>query len=116
MAGLHGQAGGPDDDSMIPFTVMLSVVLIGAGAASAALVGLRLPEDHWVGVALALVLGAGVGVVVLSVGLFVIAPTSTPSSAQGVFLAASAAGFVAVLATLAVLWRRVRTRAGSEAK
>ena len=116
VAGLHGQVGGPDDDTVIPFTVMLSIVLIGAAAASAALVGLRLPENHWVGAGLALVLGAGVGVVVLSVGLFVIGPSSSPSSAQGVFLAASAAGFVAVLAALTVLWRRVSTHAESEAE
>ena len=123
MAGLHGQGERPDDGTMIPFTVMLSIVLIGAGAASAAIVGLKLPENHWVGAALALVLGAGVGVVVLSVGLFLIGPSSstiTPStstgSAQGVLLIASAAGFVAVLATLMVLWRRVRPRAESEAK
>ena len=123
VAGLHGQGERPDDGTMIPFTVMLSIVLIGAGAASAAIVGLKLPENHWVGAALALVLGAGVGVVVLSVGLFVIGPsssTNTPStstgSAQGVFLIASAAGFIAVLVALMVLWRRVRPRVESEPK
>src|ERR1700675_3878782 len=96
---LQGFTGLPEPPMMtavIPFTVMLSIVLIGAGAASAAVVGLRLPENHWVGAGLALVLGAGVGVVVLSVGLFVIGPSST-GSAQGAFLAASAAGFIAVV-------------------
>ena len=115
LQGFTSEPQAPMMTALMPFTVMLSIVLIGMGAASAAIVGLRLPEDNWVGVGLALVLGAGVGVVVLSVGLFVIGSTST-SSAQGVFLAASAAGFIAVVVALALLWRRVRTRQDSETK
>jgi hypothetical protein len=116
LQGFTGLPVTPMMTPVIPFTVMLSIVFIGAGAASAAVVGLRLPENHWVGAGLALVLGAGVGVVVLSVGLFVIGPSTSTGSAQGAFLAASAAGFVAVVAVLALLWRRVRTREDSETK
>jgi hypothetical protein len=91
----------------MPFSVMLAIVLIGAGAVAAAVVGLLLPENHWVGVGLALVLGAGVGVVVLAIGLFAVGSSST-SAAQNAFLVAAAAGLVAVIVALSVLWRRVR--------
>jgi hypothetical protein len=91
----------------MPFSVMLAIVLIGAGAVIAAVVGLLLPENHWVGVGLALVLGAGVGVVVLAIGIFAVGSNSS-SGAQNAFLVAAAAGFVAVLVALSTLWKRVQ--------
>jgi len=98
-----------DDARDMPFTVMLAVVLMGAGAVSAAVVGLKLPEDARLGAGLALVLGAGVGVAVLAVGLFIAQPP-TPSGAAGAqqvaLLVASVAGLLAVEVGLGIVWRR----------
>jgi Na+-driven multidrug efflux pump len=99
----------------MPVTVMLSMVCIGAGAVIAALVGLRLPEENRFAATLALVLGAGIGVVVLTIGLFIVNPSSSrtgspPASAQGVLLSAAASGLVAVVISLAVVSRRLAQR------
>jgi hypothetical protein len=98
-----------DDAIGMPFTVMLAAVLMGAGAVSAAVVGLKLPEDARLGAGLALVLGAGVGVGVLAVGLFIAQPPTPSGSAsaqQAALLVASAAGLLAVEVALGVVWRR----------
>ena len=49
-------------------------------------------------------LGAGVGVVLLGIGMFVAGSTQT--GAENTVRAASVGGFVATMAALAVLWRR----------
>jgi hypothetical protein len=85
----------------MPATVMLSIVLVGAGAVAAAAVGLLLPEGERLSAALPLVLGAGIGVAALAVGVFVKGTGST-----GVVLIASVAGFLGVIAGLMALWRR----------
>jgi hypothetical protein len=88
----------------MPASLMLSLVLIGAGAAVAAAVGLLLPSGQRLSATLPLVLGAGVGVATLAIGVFMDGTGGT-----GPVLVASAAGFVAVVAALAVLWRRAST-------
>ena len=116
MAQVHKEFEGVDAGSM-PFMIMLAISLVGAGAVSAAVVGLQLPADQRLGAGLSLVLGAGVGVVTLAIGLFVANPSASkpgtpPVSVQAVLLIGSAAGFIAVVAALAIVWRRAR-RQGS---
>src|SRR5438270_1418571 len=81
-------AGERDDAAGMPFTLMLSLVMIGAGATIAAIVGVRYPEQLFPA-ALSLVLGAGVGVAVLAIGLFASSST-TPDAGRVAFLVASA--------------------------
>ena len=89
----------------MPFSVMISLVLIGAGAALAAIVGLLLPRDHLLHAGASLVFGAGLGVAVLSIGVYLSDPGSDGSAA---FLVASACGFVGVATFLALVWNRAR--------
>jgi hypothetical protein len=84
-----------------------AMVLIGFGAGSAGGVGLVLPVGQRLGVALALVLGAGVGIASLF-GLQLVGGFGDPESVALAFLIASGAGFAAVLCGLAVLVRRAR--------
>ena len=81
----------------MPATVMLSIVLVGAGAVAAAAVGLLLPEGERLSAVLPLVLGAGIGVAALAVGVFV-----KGTGGAGVVLVASVAGFLGVIAGLIV--------------
>jgi hypothetical protein len=86
----------------------LSFVMIGAAAIAAGLVGMRLPAGDRISAGLALVVGAGVGVISLAIGTDI-----TDNSSEGletVFLVASALGFVATLASLALLWRWTERR------
>jgi len=54
------------------------------------------------------VIGAGVGVIALSVGLLLVGQNAADHSYERVFLAASAIGFAAVVVSAASLWRRTR--------
>lgn len=81
----------------------LALVLIGAAAVAAGLVGMRLPAGDRISAGLALVVGAGVGLVALAIGAQDLEPPT--EEADTVFLVASALGFVATLASLALLWR-----------
>jgi hypothetical protein len=76
-----------------------AVMLIGLGGLGAGVVGLLLPPSHRLGAFLALVAGAGVGVVVLS--------TALPNGPdEDLFLTGSILGFVTVVGMLALAWRR----------
>lgn len=86
----------------------LAFTLIGLGAVAAGALGLRLPSEDRLAAALALVVGAGVGVIALAVGTQVV--EEAPEGYEALFLAASALGFVATLASLALLWRRSGSR------
>lgn len=83
-----------------------AMVLIGLGIASAGGVGLFLPPGQRLAVALALVLGAGLGIASLFLlqlgGRF-----DDPGSVALSFLIASGVGFAAVVGGLAVLIGRV---------
>ena len=84
--------------------ITVAIVLIGLGAVAAGLLGIRLPAGDRIAAVLALVVGAGVGVMTLAIGTQVV-----EDSAEGyerVFLTASALGFVATLASLAMLCHR----------
>ena len=88
--------------------MMWAMVLIGAGLASAGAAGLFLPVGQRLSVVLALVLGAGVGVA--SVFLLMLAGgTDDPEAGAQAFLIASVVGLAAVVAGLAVLFRRARS-------
>jgi hypothetical protein len=95
-------------------TVMWGLILIGAGAVVAGIVGLALPAGERIAAVLTLVIGAGVGVAALAIG-----STNAGDSAdqqENAFLVASALGFVAVGVSAVVLWRRgVRKHVGDEA-
>jgi hypothetical protein len=83
---------------------MWGFILIGAGALVAGTVGILIPPGERLSAFLTLVIGAGVGVAALAVGT---RNVSSQSAAESAFLVASALGFIAVLASTAVLWLRV---------
>jgi hypothetical protein len=90
-------------------TMSVAIVLVGLGALEAGLVGALLPAHDRLGAVLALVAGAGVGVIGLALGA---AGGATPEG--WVFLVASAAGFLTVSAVLGIVWRRAaRDQSGS---
>ncbi len=91
----NGLGDGVDMES----SVRLSVMLIGLGGLAAGIVGLFLPASHRLGALLALVAGAGVGIVVLAIGM----PTGRDENA---FLAGSILGFATVAGTLSLAWWR----------
>jgi hypothetical protein len=80
-------------------SVRLSVTLIGLGGLAAGVIGLFLPPSHRLGALLALVSGAGVGIVVLAIG--------TPGGRdEDVFLVGSILGFATVVGALSLAWWR----------
>ena len=103
-------SGGERDDAAakMPFSVMFSIVLIGGGAAAAGIVGLLSPKGQRIDAALALVVGAGVGVAGLAIGTWAQGSGSSTEDQQNVLLFASLAGFVAVIGGLLILRRRAR--------
>jgi uncharacterized membrane protein len=84
-------------------TVMWGFILIGGGALVAGILGIALPPGERLGAFLTLVIGAGVGVAALAVGT---RNVSSQSNGETAFLVASALGFIAVVASAAVLWVR----------
>jgi hypothetical protein len=100
----------PMESSHAETTQLVALMLIGTGAVATGIVGLMLPVGERLAAAtLALVLGAGAGIASLAIGMLAIDGDSDQAYAD-VFLVASAIGLGAVLASLAVAWRRrVRT-------
>jgi hypothetical protein len=99
-------------DRGVSMKVTLAFSLIGLGAIAAGAVGLRLPAGDRIAAGLALVVGAGVGVVTVAIGTQLV--DDSPDSYESVFLTASALGFVATLASLVQLWRwSERERSGT---
>jgi hypothetical protein len=90
--------------SRMDATLMWSLVLIGGGAVVAGLVGIALPAGERLAAFLTLVVGAGVGVAALAIGTH---NTSSQADAETAFLVASALGFISVLGSAAIVWRRV---------
>jgi hypothetical protein len=90
---------------MIDAKMTVAFVLIGLAGVAAGLFGLRLPPGDRIAAGLALVVGAGVGVVALAIGTN-LASSDDPSAAETVFLVASALGFLATMGSLSLLWRR----------
>jgi hypothetical protein len=97
----------------VSLPVTLGLSLIGLGAIAAGALGLRLPAGDRIGAGLALVVGAGVGLIALALGTYLV--DGSAGSEEGVFLTGSVLGFVATIASLVVLWRgteRERRAAG----
>lgn len=88
--------------------MMWAMVVIGTGVASAGGAGLFLPAGQRLSIALTLVLGAGMGVASLFLQMLSGGINEPDASAQA-FLIASAVGLAAVVAGLAVLFRRARS-------
>ena len=83
----------------------IAFVLIGLAGVAAGLFGLRLPPGDRIAAGLALVVGAGVGLMALAIGNN-IASNDDSDTAETVFLVASALGFLATMGSLYLLWRR----------
>jgi hypothetical protein len=89
-------------------TVSAALALIGLGAIVAGAVGISLPPGERLAAGLALVIGAGAGLVALAVGFGGLDGSAPEGDYERVFLVASAVGFAAVVASAAVLRRRAR--------
>lgn len=88
----------------------LSLSLVGIGAVATGAFGIWLPAGERISAGLALVVGAGVGVVALAIGTQI--ASDSPDAIATAVLVASALGLLATLVSLGVLWRRtVRERA-----
>ena len=78
----------------------IGVALVGVGAVAAGIVGILLPAAHRFTALLALVAGAGVGVVTLALGV------ENAGNEEDVFLVGAALGLATVATTLTAAWRR----------
>lgn len=87
-----------------------SMFLIGLSLALAAVVGVLQPPTHRGAVLLSLLGGAGVGITGLALGASSFQSGSDVDFWRVVFTS-SIAGFVTVVAVLAMAWRRARPRA-----
>lgn len=86
-------------------------VLIGLAAIVAGVFGMRLPSGDRIAAGLALVAGAGVGLVALAIGTQI--ADDSPKGVETVFLVASALGFLATIGGLGLLWRWTRRGAAT---
>ena len=89
-------------DAQMKSTLALS--LVGIGAVATGMLGIVLPPGERIAAGLALVVGAGVGVVVLAIGTQLV--NDTPDDYASVFLVAAALGLAGTLVSLGLLWRR----------
>ena len=86
----------------------LALSLVGIGAVATGALGIVLPAGERIAAGLALVVGAGIGVVVLAIGTQIVGgtPDDSPEGYASVFLVAAALGLAGTLVSLALLWRR----------
>jgi hypothetical protein len=89
-------------DAQMKSTLALS--LVGIGAVATGMLGIVLPPGERIAAGLALVVGAGIGVVVLAIGTQLV--NDTPDEYASVFLVAAALGLAGTLVSLGLLWRR----------
>jgi len=100
------------DDRSVPVELTIAFSLIGLAAVATAAVGLLLPVGDRLPALLALVAGAGVGIVALAIGSQIADPER---GGESIFLVASILGFVATAIALVVLWRTTgRARAHAD--
>ena len=97
---------------MVDIQSTIAFVLIGSAAVAAGLIGMRLPPGDRISAGLALVVGAGVGVISLAIGTDI--SDSSSDGLETVFLVAAALGFLGTLASLALLWRWTERRRRAE--
>jgi hypothetical protein len=87
-------------------TMSVALGLIGAGAVVAGVIGLVLPaRERLAAAVLALVTGAGAGVIALAIGWNGL-DDGDATAWERAFLVASTIGFAAVVACAGVAWRR----------
>jgi hypothetical protein len=93
-------------DAQMKTTLALS--LVGIGAVATGGLGIVLPAGERIAAGLALVVGAGIGVVVLAIGTQIVSdtPDDSPEGYASVFLVAAALGLAGTLVSLVLLWRR----------
>jgi hypothetical protein len=93
-------------DAQMKTTLALS--LVGIGAVATGMLGIVLPAGERIAAGLALVVGAGIGVVVLAIGTQIVSgtPDDSPEGYASVFLVAAALGLAGTLVSLTLLWRR----------
>ena len=89
-------------DAQMKSTLALSLVVFGGVATG--MLGIVLPPGERIAAGLALVVGAGIGVVVLAIGTQLV--NDTPDEYASVFLVAAALGLAGTLVSLGLLWRR----------
>ncbi|HKI29909.1 MAG TPA: hypothetical protein VKB32_10865 [Actinomycetota bacterium] len=82
----------------------LALALVGFGAVATGALGIVLPPGERIAAGLALVVGAGIGVVAIAIGIRVAGEADT--SFANVVLVASVLGLAGTLTSLALLWRR----------
>ena len=82
----------------------LALALVGFGAVATGALGIVLPPGERIAAGLALVVGAGIGVVAIAIGTRVAGEAD--SSYANVVLVASALGLAGTLTSLGLLWRR----------
>ena len=87
--------------SIMNASEMWGVVLMGAGAVVAGIVGIALRGVERLGAFFTLVIGAGVGIAALAVGT---RNTTASNDVDTAFLIASALGFIAVVLSAGILW------------
>ena len=83
--------------------VLLAVALMGSGGVVAGLVGIGLPEGRRLGALFALIVGAGVGLLVLGLGSLLV---ERREPTEFTFFLASLLGFLAVCGASWAVWRR----------
>jgi hypothetical protein len=105
-----------DDDRFVDaeMTTTLALSLVGIGAVATGALGIVLPPGERIAAGLALVVGAGIGVVALAIGTQMVnAPDDSPEAYATVFLVAAALGLAGTLVSLALLWRRTADQRGA---
>jgi hypothetical protein len=97
-------------------TMTLALALVGIGAVATGALGIWLPAGERIAAGLALVVGAGIGLVAIAIGSRLMSDSPSPEGYADVLLVASALGLLGTLASLTVLWRRTaRERAAVSA-
>jgi MFS family permease len=87
--------------------MLLALGFVGMGAVAAGMLGIVLPAGERLAAGLALVVGAGIGVIALAIGTQVANDVNdSPDGYANVFLVAAALGLLGTLVSLALLWRR----------
>jgi hypothetical protein len=89
-----------------------SLSLMAVSTIVAATVGAVLPSGQRLDTLLALIAGAGAGVLVIAVGLITGANAMSASAMERLFFVGSCVGTVVVVAVLVMLWRHARPLRG----
>ena len=87
--------------------MLLALGFVGIGAVAAGILGIVLPTGERLAAGLALVVGAGIGVIALAIGTQVANDVNdSPDGYANVFVVAAGLGLLGTLVSLALLWRR----------